>query len=397
MLLHLPTLLLALAVGFALLTLELAVAQPRLRSRPELWRWAQGSWMLLLGFAALAARPQIPLWLSVLVGNGAVAWGVALYADALHRLLRGQPAPRWVGHARWLCLLLLLPMVGWPLAQRTAAFSLLLLVLLWPSLQVLYAHGWQAERSLRTVTVTMSLAALALLVRAAHAWNVREDYLDLTQPSLGQSLTVGTAYLSLLGAGFAFVLAVCERVSDQLEDLATHDALTGCLNRGALDTLMLHELNRARREGRPLAFVLLDIDHFKHINDQHGHRSGDEVLRRFVQTVQQRLRASDALGRMGGEEFGLLLPGTDAAGARVLVEAVRQAVEQASWHAEGATAPLRITVSAGVAVAAPDQEATADRLYGRADQSLYEAKRGGRNRVEVYGASTVQGSLLPEA
>jgi diguanylate cyclase (GGDEF)-like protein len=171
-----------------------------------------------------------------------------------------------------------------------------------------------------------------------------------------------------------------------MERLATHDGLTGCLNRSTIDAMLSHELERGRRERETVSFVLLDLDHFKLVNDQHGHRAGDEVLRAFARTVRERLRASDIFGRTGGEEFGLVLPATDAAGARRLLEQIRSAVE-AMQVGDGLGNALRITMSAGVAVALPDMPISGDRLYGRADRALYEAKHAGRNRVETYAGA----------
>ena len=127
---------------------------------------------------------------------------------------------------------------------------------------------------------------------------------------------------------------------------------------------------------------------------RHGHRTGDAVLHGFAQTVRGRLRGSDVLGRISGEEFGLVLPDTDLAGARWLVEDVRRAVEaMAVPHSAGQ--PVRVTVSAGLAVADPKCPVSGDRLHGHADQARYEAKPRGRNRVEAYGISTGASALLP--
>ncbi|MEK8048761.1 GGDEF domain-containing protein [Ideonella sp. DXS22W] len=400
--LHTPTLLVTLLLGFALLTLELGVAQRGLRARPELRRWNLGNWAMLAGFAMLFARVLMPEWLSLVLGNGLIALGLIAYVQALHRLLREAAPPRWtrrIQPALWLGLALL---VFWPQSLRTAAVSLLFAGLLAPAVWLVLRHGWRDERSLRTVGVTLGLAMLALGVRAVHALGVPEDYQSVMQPSLGQGATFMMAFLALLGSGFAFQLAVFERVAQQMEHLASHDGLTGCLNRSTTDALLAHELRRARRErqaggpaGRPLAFVLLDLDHFKQVNDRHGHRTGDAVLQAFVAIAKQRLRGSDALGRTGGEEFGLVLPGTDADGARVLLESIRQAVAAAPLATDESGRPVQVTVSAGIAVAPGDAGISADRLYGRADQALYEAKHGGRNRVEVYGDSNPVQAALP--
>ena len=392
--LHIPTLMLALLLGFLLLALELGVSQQGLRGRPELRRWTLGCWVMLGGFGALAARWMLPPALSVVLGNALVCLGLALYAQAIYRFLLDAPAPRWTLQVQPLIVVALLMMVDWPLAERTTLMSLVYVSLLMPGVVVIVRHGWQAERSLRLVAGTLGLSAAAHGVRAVHAWLVPGDYQDLMQASLGQGLTFLVSFMSMLGAGFGFVLAVFERVAQQMEQLATHDGLTGCLNRSTTDALLAHELQRARREARPLAFVLLDLDHFKQVNDQHGHRTGDAVLRGFAEAVRRRLRASDVFGRTGGEEFGLVLPGTDAAGARWLVEAIRREVE-AMTLAGAAGQPVKVTVSAGIAVAAPDTALSGDRLYGQADQSLYEAKHAGRNRVEVYGQGVGASAMLP--
>lgn len=395
MLLHIPTLILALLLGILLLTLSLGMSQQAVRARPEIRRWTQGSWALLVGFVALAGRVVVPLELSVLLGNSLICLGLALYAQALHLLLRGDAGPKallQVQPAIWLGLLL---MLEWPLSLRTAVMSLVDAALLASSVAVVLGHGWRAERSLRMVAATIALAVAAHLVRAVHALLHPEDYGDLMQASLGQGLTFLLAFICLLGAGFGFILAVFERVARQMEDLATHDGLTGCYNRSTTDAMLAHELQRAHRGGAPVAFVLLDLDHFKQVNDRHGHRAGDAVLQAFVEVVRARLRASDVFGRTGGEEFGLVLPATDAAGARWLVEAVRRAVEALEVPAGDGGASVRVTVSAGVAVADAASRLSGDRLYGQADQSLYEAKRAGRNRVEVYGVSAGASGMLP--
>jgi diguanylate cyclase (GGDEF)-like protein len=218
--------------------------------------------------------------------------------------------------------------------------------------------------------------------------SVNRPYTNLMQASLGQGLTFLMAFVALLGAGWGFVLAGFERTSAQLEVLATHDGLTGCLNRHSADALLEHALARGQRDGAPVALVLIDLDHFKRINDEHGHHMGDEALRCFAETVRSRLRSSDVFGRWGGEEFGLVLPATDGPGALRLSEAVRAGVEALDLRAaDGSAVPLRL--SAGVAVAASDSSLSADGLYAMADRALYQAKAGGRNRVvSAVGAAS---------
>src|SRR5690606_39457410 len=132
------------------------------------------------------------------------------------------------------------------------------------------------------------------------------------------------------------------------------------------------------RTGAPFAIALIDIDRFKSINDSHGHLVGDQLLRAFARRVSERLREVDLLGRYGGEEFILLLVGTRLAGAVRLAERLREDVAAANW--DEVLPGLRLTMSAGVAEYRPGESLEA--LLERADNALYAAKRGGRNRVE---------------
>lgn len=156
---------------------------------------------------------------------------------------------------------------------------------------------------------------------------------------------------------------------------ARTDALTGLLNRRGFDSRMEFALALARRSGRPLSVVSLDVDHFKGVNDRFGHEAGDEVLRRLAQTLQQRLRASDVIARLGGEEFAVVLPDTAAEDARAIAQSIVDGMAAQEDPLVG-----RITVSAGIASLrdAPD---SAVELLRRSDAALYAAKGQGRNRV----------------
>lgn len=172
--------------------------------------------------------------------------------------------------------------------------------------------------------------------------------------------------------------AELEAANAQLALLASRDSLTGAYNRRAGDERLREEAQRAGRTGQPLAAVMVDVDHFKRINDTYGHAAGDDVLREVGALLRGRTRSSDSVIRYGGEEFLLLLPDTDAAGARVLAETLRMALAAECGQDIGG-----ITASFGVAVA---HAGTAPRdLLHAADAALYEAKTGGRNRVRVAG------------
>lgn len=163
----------------------------------------------------------------------------------------------------------------------------------------------------------------------------------------------------------------------RIEHLANVDELTGAWNRRALLGMLEDEALRAARQPAPFSLVILDLDHFKTVNDRFGHPVGDAVLRRFAAVTQGSVRAVDRLGRWGGEEFALLLPGTPLEGARIIAERVRESVAAAPWHEE---APgLTLTVSGGLAEHRPGEGI--DALVKRADVALYAAKTGGRNRI----------------
>ena len=161
---------------------------------------------------------------------------------------------------------------------------------------------------------------------------------------------------------------------EELERQAASDCLTGLWNRSHFERLLESELDRSRRYRQPVSLILFDIDHFKRVNDDHGHQAGDAVLRELALLAHSAVRAADALFRWGGEEFAILAPSTGHRGARRLAEALRQRVATAAFPAVG-----RLTVSVGVAEHF-DAESGND-WFRRADAMLYRAKGEGRNRV----------------
>lgn len=166
---------------------------------------------------------------------------------------------------------------------------------------------------------------------------------------------------------------------------AVRDALTGLYNRHYLHDMLNREFVRAARSGAPICVMLLDVDHFKQINDAHGHRMGDMVLREVAHLLQSHARESDVVCRWGGEEFLVLLPGMDQAAAMARAESLRAALETLRF--DGITAELQVTASFGCA-AYPQDATLPEALIHCADQALYAAKAGGRNRVTSYALVT---------
>ncbi|PKL94945.1 MAG: hypothetical protein CVV18_07325 [Gammaproteobacteria bacterium HGW-Gammaproteobacteria-8] len=169
---------------------------------------------------------------------------------------------------------------------------------------------------------------------------------------------------------------------EMLQQLVDTDALTGVASRRQTLALASSALKMAQRSAKRPSVLMLDIDHFKQVNDQHGHASGDAVLRAIAQCCREQLREGDVIGRMGGEEFMILLPAADHSTTAAVAERLRTAIAARHVHGE-ADVDIRVTVSIGIARAMDGE--TLESLMQRADQALYSAKRGGRNRVCVDG------------
>ena len=161
---------------------------------------------------------------------------------------------------------------------------------------------------------------------------------------------------------------------------ATHDSLTGVMNRREVNEVLRRELARSKREGVPLAIALVDLDRFKSINDELGHAFGDQALREVAERLRSGLRVYDSVGRYGGEEFLLVLPGCDLSSALARAEQIRAAI--AATPVKTVSKHRSVTVSMGVAVSEGSGELEAERLLNQADVALYDAKRNGRDRVE---------------
>ena len=177
-----------------------------------------------------------------------------------------------------------------------------------------------------------------------------------------------------------------ETLQVALQEQAIRDSLTGCFNRRYLDETLERELSRARREGNPLSLVILDLDHFKQINDTYGHQAGDQALIVLAATLRADIRHEDVLCRYGGEEFVILMPHMPLAKAAERAESWRQKI--AEIRVPFGNFELTFTTSAGVA-AYPDHGKMPDELTQSADLALYLAKNEGRNRVVVYSPSEI--------
>lgn len=252
-------------------------------------------------------------------------------------------------------------------------------------LRAALAGGCGEAEAERRATI-LGLAGDALLVdldgRMSKLQRLGED--TMQRLSALVMVLLGAALAGLLLTGLlVFRPMVAEVVRDRehleslnrsLETQAGTDKLTGAYNRRTWDVEIRREFSKARRQEQRLCLVMTDLDHFKRVNDEFGHQRGDNVLKEFTSRMKQAVRASDTVYRLGGEEFAVLLPGTDIEKGRMTAEKLRLAV------ADQALDGLAITASFGVAET--DGDESPDEFFRRADQALYAAKAGGRNRVE---------------
>jgi diguanylate cyclase (GGDEF)-like protein len=370
------TLFVVLIVTNLVLAASMWVGTHRTR-RDGIGPWIAGLVLQAASFAAFALRGESPHAAVVVAGNGllAAAIGCAAWAVASFRHLRFPAA----APLAYVALMVAVTAGTLDLPAARMFFGSLVLA------GGMGAVAALAAKPLPDVTAptrglivgSYVLGALALVARAAGVLADPEATgshaaVFLTAPLL-------TGYATVLGASVAFLLMQTERADATAKLLASTDPLTGAYNRRTFLDLMEKELSRARRFDSPVSLVILDIDHFKRINDNHGHLVGDRVLQRFANVVRAELRKEDVLVRYGGEEFCVLVPDVAGPGAVTLAERIRAAVAREPFVFEGIEVP--VTTSAGVAARIDEGPESVDRLVNRADEALYIAKRRGRNRV----------------
>lgn len=234
------------------------------------------------------------------------------------------------------------------------------------------AQEFIAAMSLLALGLAALLGRLRAERQALHTANRRLDQLNLE-----------------LEARVAERTARLDEVNGRLEQLAMTDVLTGLFNRRAFDSVAHAAVESARRHHRPLALVMVDIDHFKAINDRYGHAGGDVVLRHVGATLQGLLRGADSLARIGGEEFVVLAPETDLDSALALAQRMGDALRALAVPVHGTTQP--VTASFGVTALGTHADDLGAMLH-RADQALYASKRGGRDRATAVAPGGESGA-----
>ncbi len=271
----------------------------------------------------------------------------------------------------------------------------------------LFVHGLSPLVTISVPNLWASPAIVAVLIVGALIWQVLDELQTWVLVTLAAELPLSSIEFSdrrflarmtflLVGIPFAFVwrenvwIAILTLAPlgkalgllgvSELEHRSQTDARTGLLNAGRFDELLDRTLDEARRDGTTFALLVVDIDNFKAVNDRYGHPVGDRVIQQIAAVLSSVARANDVVARVGGEEFALILPGSDRGGALSFAERLRRRVAEEAFEFDRQGDPLSITTSVGVAMF-PADALTPSVLYASADAALYAAKRSGRNQV----------------
>jgi diguanylate cyclase (GGDEF)-like protein len=378
------TLLFALILTNVMMALSLFVAAGgKDKQRDGMRLWAMAMLLETLTWILVAARGAIPDVLSLVVANGFKAGAHALALAAVCEFQR-RSAPRWQYFVPVALTMVMAALLADDIRGRFVwgglifAFQLVLIARM-----LLSDKETRAGRAWRLLFGGIVGMLLVLGLRAAAALS---GYGEFAQPQNAiaphpvQIVSFIAIMATALIGSVGFILMVKERTDREIMELAMTDSLTGIPNRRALMELAEHAL--ARRGSSPMTLLMIDVDHFKRINDTHGHPAGDAVLRQVARRLAGRLRGGDVLGRYGGEEFCVLAPDTDAEGAMTLAESLRDIIAFRPLTTD--MGELQVTVSIGVACCPDDKSRELKDLLAEADAALYAAKEAGRNRVVSF-------------
>jgi len=352
--------------------------------------WALSGLLVAIGVLMVIVNAGAPRYAVLVIGNNALMLGPVLQWCGIRAFFRKRQS--WIGWAIALVFFLAfngLLLSGAPTRQRALLSAVAILAMLCLNM----AEVWSGRGPRRSFARLLTLGSLVLLV-ISHGFRVAATAFNIAEllPSSSNPVAITLLYFIPIIGSLLFsnglLLLYFERVVADKHHLATHDDLTGLLNRRATVAGGERELVLATRLGLPVAVAFADIDHFKQINDTLGHEAGDSVIVEVARTLAETCRSVDLIGRYGGEEFCIVLPGVDSHAAAVVGERLVQAVAN---HRFGIGRP--VTISVGLASLSPaDVERGWGALIQRADKMLYEAKQAGRNRFRISLQKQTAGS-----
>jgi len=344
--------------------------------------WMVAALATAAGLSLILQRGVWPPFLTLVVANLGIMFGVVLVRRGMQIFLRIRVTDREHAFLLGLDAVLLLTFVVLSDAHSKIAVIGASMPIAWSLLRASHESHRALRRegavaTARVVATPLALLGLLFAVRAVAGMFAPEIAARPLHESNAFNGVIVLAFM-LVGLLVNLVLAlmVVGRLVTRLQQLSEHDALTGLLNRRALAPLLQREVGRLRRYGETYALLMIDIDHFKNINDSHGHAAGDVALVKLARVLREAAREVDHIVRLGGEEFCILLPHSDLDGAMHLARRVHSAVRDADWREFDRS----LTVSVGVAVAQTPDE-TPQAVLARADQALYRAKDAGRDQV----------------
>jgi diguanylate cyclase (GGDEF)-like protein len=362
--------------------------------QPSLRWWIAATFLHPLGFLLIGLRALVSDWWTTVLSNALIGMAFAAFAVSL-RMFNGSPQRRGRLYALVAAAAGLAVYYTYPNPDenmRIGTISVVYALLLGSSARAVYRHG--QERT----SITHITGALFLLGTAIMSWRgaVYMFFPAATPPSVFVATPLQIAAYAAGGllpvvSTIGYLLMCTEFNQRELAKAATLDYLTGICNRRAIEDLAARSIASARRHGVPLALMIVDVDHFKRINDEHGHQAGDGALIETVKRIRDSLRSEDLVGRLGGEEFVAVMPSTDGAAALAAAERMRSAFADTLMNIGEASLP--ITVSIGVAVL-DAQDQVYSHLLRRADRAMYAAKTAGRNKVMLDGVSPLHGTGL---
>jgi diguanylate cyclase (GGDEF)-like protein len=351
------------------------------RHLPGTESFALGFFSAFLGFIVILVRGSIPNFAAVVVEHFLLFSAFVLFYRGLLLFFRSPRTTRWLSISSAVALLLLLyfsTVKDW-LAARIVIVSLVLFL----SRGLIAIELFRQARQrfiLNVFAALMAAYAVFGVVRTIATFLHGAPY-DFIQTSRFQtpSLVVNLLFVCIIG--LFFLLMLSSELVAIVEAQSLYDHVSGALNRRGIDQRLALELVRAERNGYQLAVALIDIDHFKQINDTAGHAAGDAALKQVVEVISSRLRSYDFFGRYGGDEFLLVFPRTSCEEALRIAERIEHSVNGLTVSRFA----LPITLSIGLTFAAPCESAIS--MLGRADVALYNAKRAGRNCTRVLLSS----------